>query len=58
MHDTIRELSCEEVSAVAGGYDEFNWCGNGLLVIPIGFKPQPDPWRLNPGTVPVVVLGP
>ena len=58
MNDAIRELSCEEVNAVAGGYDEFNWCGNGPHPLPIGFKPQPDPWRFNPGGAPVIVIGP
>jgi hypothetical protein len=52
MHNTIRELSCEEVDATAGGNVEPHLSGNGPIVIPIGFKPQPDPWRFDPEPAP------
>jgi len=54
MQNEIRDLQNEEIQTVAGGYDDFNWCGT----LP-HFPPRPPVF--NPGTIivlPPIYVGP
>jgi len=52
MNNVIRELSAEEVNAVAGGSVAVNGGSLVPIPLPIGLKPQPDPWRFDPEPAP------